>query len=669
MKKKLIKFVTLMLIVVMALTTFACDLVRVDMDKAKEETVATVKVFENGPTDVITNGQIYSVYLANGAYYIYTMGYTPEETLDYIVEELVKTKIKVQVALNYFNNVDDYADLNESVTDVWDVKRYLTGPEVAEAEYNVKVSINDTIDSFMDEEEEDEKETFVPEVRTSPTGATPFEHELSEGEMIAYKIDKGFADGTNVNDTERRNAYYKLLKSMSESGYIDAGFDWDEKDIETTDYYKDSVKEQMENILVTKYDAYLLYDYYKTVDIDDVKAVYEEIYKSKKDPVKYADYNTTLSEASKASPVLYNHFSGRFGYVYNLLIPMDAVQTERLEEVEKDNVYEYRKERETILADTVVTDLRDTWVTSNYDFELVGETATFINDFAIFKDGSLPFNGKVEWVNKGVYERVKKTDADGVYYEYTKDGVVDEDYEPEFKATADKINLTDFVKLIDGYLYGEEFTFNQGDTVLNNEDSNLDNDITIRNKVDAYVPYYRAIQSKGNFDSDKINELLFAFSTDAGSLNTYKGYVVSYDYDIDYNETFVEEFATAGRYLLDLASQGLTKSYVIVASDYGYHIMFFNELVTDASNATNATLAGLLGMSDAELSDAYDKLLSDILAGELDEYEDSYLYTLQQAIASEKASAEQKRILASNDKLLEDESKVVIDKDVLAHIL
>ena len=53
---------------------------------------------------------------------------------------------------------------------------------------------------------------------------------------------------------------------------------------------------------------------------------------------------------------------------------MDAVQTERLEEVDKDNVYEYRKERETILKDTVVTDLRDTWITSNYDFELVGET-------------------------------------------------------------------------------------------------------------------------------------------------------------------------------------------------------------------------------------------------------------------------------------------------------
>lgn len=650
MKKKLIKFVTLMLVIVMALTTFACDLVKVDMEKAKEETVATVKVFENGPTDVITNGQIYSVYLANGAYYIYTMGYTPEETLDYIVEELVKTKIKVQVALNYFNNVENYADLNASVTDVWDVKRYLTDEEIAKAEYNVKVSINDTIDSFMDEEEEDEKETYAPEVRTSPTNATPYEHELSKTEMEAYKIDKGFADGSNVNDTERRNAYYKLLKSMSESGYIDDDFDWDEKDIATTDYYTDSVKEQMENILVTKYESYLLYDYYKTVSIDTLKSVYEEIYATKTDSVKYADFNTALTDASATNPVLYNHFSGRFGYVYNLLIPMDAVQTERLEKVEKDNVYEYRKERETILKDTVVTDLRDTWITSNYDFELTGDTATFINDFAIFKEGSLPFNGKVEWVNKGEYERVKKTDADGVYYEYTKDGVVDEDYEPEFKATANKIKLDDFVALIDDYLYGTTAP-------------------TVDNNIDAYVPYYRVAKATGEFDDDKVNELLFAFSTDSGSLNTYKGYVVSYDYDIDYNETFVEEFATAGRYLLDLASAGYTKSYVIVASDYGYHVMIFNELVTDDSNATNATLAGLLGMSDPELETAYNKLLGDILAGELEEYQDSYLYTLQQAIASEKAAAQQKRILDANNKLLDDENKVVIDKDVLAHIL
>ena len=97
--------------------------------------------------------------------------------------------------------------------------------------------------------------------------------------------------------------------------------------------------------------------------------------------------------------------------------------------------------------------------------------------------------------------------------------------------------------------------------------------------------------------------------------------------------------------------------------------MFFNELVTVDGNANNATLAGFLGMTDAELATAYNKLLEDILAGELDEYQDSYLYTLQQAIASEKASAQQQRILADNNKLFEDESKVVVNKDVLAHIL
>ena len=74
-------------------------------------------------------------------------------------------------------------------------------------------------------------------------------------------------------------------------------------------------------------------------------------------------------------------------------------------------------------------------------------------------------------------------------------------------------------------------------------------------------------------------------------------------------------------------------------------------------------------MSDPELETAYNKLLGDILAGELEEYQDSYLYTLQQAIASEKAAAQQKRILDANNKLLDDENKVVIDKDVLAHIL
>ena len=65
----------------------------------------------------------------------------------------------------------------------------------------------------------------------------------------------------------------------------------------------------------------------------------------------------------------------------------------------------------------------------------------------------------------------------------------------------------------------------------------------------------------------KINELLFAFSTDPGSLNKYKGYVIS----PNNTEGFVESFSDAGKELLAMGG----KSYIIVASDYGYHVIYF----------------------------------------------------------------------------------------------
>ena len=62
-----------------------------------------------------------------------------------------------------------------------------------------------------------------------------------------------------------------------------------------------------------------------------------------------------------------------------------------------------------------------------------------------------------------------------------------------------------------------------------------------------------------------VNEILFAYSTDPGSLNTYMGYAVS-----PYQTNFVPEFEYAAQKVVE---EGVG-SYAVCATDYGWHIIF-----------------------------------------------------------------------------------------------
>ena len=590
----------------------------------------------------------------NGAYYIYSMGFTVEEALDYILDSIIETKINVQLALDYFNSLDsDYADLNTNENDVWSAKRYLTAKEIAEANYNVKKSVNETIDSYLSAEDEEPSESYKEKVRAVPTGAVNYVHELTTEEMNAYTIDTGVYSGGNANDSERRTAYYMLLKSMSDNGYIDDSFDWKTDNITDTQYYKDSVKEQMETILLNKYNSYLIYDYYKTVSFDVIEQTHEDLFASQSKAKTYTEFNEMLTNASAKNPVLYNHFNG-FGYVYNLLIPMDSVQSAKLAELEKNNTKKYREDREDILANTTVKDLRNTWINAGYDFDK--DTNKFLNDYAVAGD-ALEFKGLVEWTNKEGVTVTKKTDGDKTYFEYTVDGKVDKDYVPEYKATSTEMKFDAFITMMEDYLYG---------VAPDNVFEGLWNEDVPYKRVGAY--------DDGTVDAqtwkDKINELLFAFSSDDGSLNTYKGYPIAKDYEFDYKETFVEEFASAGRMLLDAAEAGQSQSYIVVASDYGYHVMFLAEVVTMASNVANATIEGYLGKATTALEAEYAQMLKDIRDGKAEDYADNYLYVLQQSVAGTAASNYVKqKISNAKQSALDNESKVKIVRDNLKNIL
>jgi hypothetical protein len=652
MKKTLLKIITFIMAIVMTASMAACDLVTIDNEKVNEQVIATVKVYDGAPEESITNQQLLNLYYTYAPTYIYYYGYTAEEAADAILETMIQSRVYAQNAMNYFNNLSNYADLNAQVTDIWDVDRYLTQDEITEAEYNITKSVNDAIDGFIEEDEDvTEEESFAPTVRTAPTGATVYAHELTVEEMADY-VEKGvqtgsYAQGSDDATTERRIAYYKLLKSMEVSGYIDADFNWATDSVLDTDYFKQSLKDQKVEILITKYDAYLTYDYYKTISFENIEADYAKMYKDQAEAdVTDASYYEALSSATAAHPVVYNPFTG-YSYVYNLLLGADNVQAEKIAKIKADyedvtnamTEADYRAQRNAVLNDTYVKDLRSSWITAGYDFDF--ETKKFLNDYALASD-TLPFDGNVTWTNKTVdgktYVSERLTDENGTYFKYKVSGetVYDDTYAPKYTAKANTKTFAEFVTAMDTYLYGSAKTGT--------------------NDAINGIPVYKLVDSSVDVEEwdEKINELLFAYSTDPGSLNTYKGYAVSPETE-NGTETYVDEFAAAARALMNCGKT----SYVIVGTDYGYHVIFFSKVVSATSYAT---LVDYLNAEEGSKNwaDVYEDMIVAIRDGEVAEYEDSYLYSFQQVVTANAATANVAKIKMNDFYSAKENSKVAI---------
>ncbi|MBQ0099775.1 MAG: hypothetical protein KBS91_04450, partial [Firmicutes bacterium] len=124
-----------------------------------------------------------------------------------------------------------------------------------------------------------------------------------------------------------------------------------------------------------------------------------------------------------------------------------------------------------------------------------------------------------------------------------------------------------------------------------------------------------------SFDSDMINELIFAFSTDPGSLNSFNGYVIKIG---DKNSSWVPEFQKDGAIVL-----GEAKGYLrVTATDYGYHFIFSNGLVQDYSEQNG----GLEQYSkDVDGIDNLENFFDDMISNWLDldkDVKDTYIYSL-----------------------------------------
>lgn len=594
MRKFLVKLASMVLVFAMCLTSLVgCGLVTTDVERDMNQVVATIQIDENAPKEVIYKKDMITSYLNYGYMYESYYGYTKEQTFTLIIESLVNNRIFVQKVI---------LELQEEQNKTsWNVIDYLDDESKLDAEYNSIKAVNDLIDSYKTEQEELKADSSWVTDRVVPTNATNKEEDVDKQ---AY-VNKGIlTEDTN----EYKKAYNTVIDLLRVNELLDGTVDGVNitynGDIKNTVYYAQMLKSYRETELVENYENRLKDEIRQEFTFDVLKEEYLSKRQAQQE-MSNADFVSKLSSATNADPILVGS-KGSYGYVYNLLLGADTVLTDEIANIKVDNPNvtkdEYVTERNKILSAVTVTDQRSSWIASGYDFDFA--TKRFTGDYTFAKDtaNSLEFKGAVS-----KYEGLKE-DAK---VKYRVDSLT------EYNLIAGDDN--NFIDMMEEYVYSGatyNVTYDQTNTHSNKSVYRM---VTCNQAVSEY--------------ENKINELLFAFSTDPGSLNTYKGYVIKPVPEGADKEEYVEEFADAARELIAMENNKF--GYVMVATDYGYHVMFYSEILNANYNYPDLVsyLNDLYGVQ--EWQEKYAEMLND---WDNEQHADNYLYLLAESLSSTKVT-------------------------------
>ena len=602
MKKRLLAALSTVMALIVSLTGAGCNLVTTDSDRDMNQVVATVQITGYDRRDEIKKSDMIMAFLNYGYLYVQSYGYTREQTFNLIINNLVNTRILVQNAVinaEAVNAEDASGNPLEDYSE-YPVAAYLDEGQILSAKYSALSDINTLLDSYTDDGSTDKKgDTAIGDVRTAPDNAANAEDEVTDEEKREY-IDESNTETnpilSNMTEDYRRAAFNDVVKLLTNNSLLG---DYKNGDLKTTDYYKDTLRSYYESELLTAYFDDVLAAARARYTFDDIAARYEEIYK-KQVGWSNAEFVAALENTTATEPILYCGLDG-YGYVYNLLLGVNDYQTTAIEDIrtDKPNISDadYATERAKILKNTVISDLRSSWITAGYDGELGSDGAfKFTGDYTFAKDSanSLAFQGTVRHLNP------EQEEEDDYVAEYGIDGVK-------------TFGLDEFIDFMNGYL---------GGTITASEYTDLG--------VSVYGGSIYGLSGVEEYDA-KIKELIFAFSTDSGSLSSGKGYIIKPPVDGSNTEEYVDTFAAAGRKLLETGDS----SYVIVASDYGYHIMFYSEVLS--VNPDYATLQGYLDTLGIDMDGAAD--WTEYFNNMIENYDDfddkdNYLYLLTDSVIS-----------------------------------
>lgn len=496
---------------------------------------------------------------------------------------------------------------------------FLTEEEKNYAAYQVMQAINSSIDSYeQDIIAADSDSTSSEEARTTPTGANEVDafYPTDENGNLDYGVYTGFNSASEWEEYEkvegstvvtRKRAYIRFLNALNQNNLLsDADLSSMLYDVTGLAYYELELRSQYELLLINKFNATI------ALDMSDAYAEENLInkYNSKvatQQSSGAADFVSTMDSVSDSSFVLYSPADRIYGYVYNILLPFDANQSlevTNLQTVFGSETREYYAARQSLFAGITATDQRETWFTGSEDYSFNAAdygmekgTAYYDNGknstYLFFKDsfvapgreadgidryaGQYPYNGEVVTRSDGTYDLLPNTVE-------TIDDFI-----------AEMENYINFVAGSDITSGSVESGFYQGNLSYDDylkEFGSSDNDINY-----AQMIYYKGKAeigyTKENAQSfaanymvktgeqstpyrvlSAVNELMFAYSTDTGCLNSYLGYsIASKESATDY----VKEFEYAAQ---DAITNGGPGTYYVVATDYGWHILYVSFVYT-----------------------------------------------------------------------------------------
>lgn len=621
--------------------TFAgCSQISTDNKLDMEQVIARVDIFkaDNFPerlsayssaagTADILKRDLVSAYISYG--YSNAGSSSSAEIFNSLVDSLVSNAVVTQYCI-----IELLADKAETQPDI--LSQYLAcGDEISKyetllgkdsdavkiAQYSLYSFINSKLDGKEKTLIEEEKGYAGTDTRTTPTNLETEQDDYypRKGNELDYNVYTGFEgylldqSGAYMDDAIegttrafRRRAYDDYIQDLRTNYLIDES----EENVAdvlslkaTKTQYASYLKAQIVSEYNDLYEAELK-EALKSGDSSYVQSVYDELLNSDK-KLTSSDFESAMGEMSSSSFILYSPVTsdsekfdgvncGKFGFVYNILLPFDDFQSAELAVLtsvrtanEDDTAYYYG--RNQLLKDIKTVDQRAAWFNGATDYSFKasekGIESYGASDYLFF-EGNLTDSGE-----GGRYKKLQAYDG-----RYSYNGKVYENEDESYTLIGNELDvdgmLAEFSAYINYVLGTESVMFDNGyDTVNGNQafyntgspDSGTDFYETGSDKDIDYSNFLYA-SGKVNFRPDgfnradlfnaetsqykamsAVNELQFAYTTDTSVLSQYVGYSVS-----AYDTSYIKEFEYAAKKAI---SEG-AGAFTVCAGDYGWHLIY-----------------------------------------------------------------------------------------------
>lgn len=609
--------------------------------------------------DIVTTESISKrdlvAYFINYAYnYVSSQNMTYAQAFEQSVSDLVSRKIMVQYAMLYYlsegevvvdrdslstevlNNLEDYGYEVVAGTDGIRVKSglsvsgylsvknaeglsgdaqtlamlgyFMTDAEKNYAEYQVRLTINNAIDSYEESiiSSESSDSSSSDSDRAAPTGANETDsnyYPQKDDKSLNYEVYTGSNYDADLGDYERldgstpitrRKAYNSFINSLNRNYLKDDSEN--PSDIYSLNYYTVELKAQYEQMMINKFADTLSLNMSNNEEQSNLESLYNLMLQTQTSSANSgtsSSFTTTMDSVSDSSFVLYSPSAG-YGFVYNVLLPFNTMQSAYLSAIQsKSTTAEYYAERSKMAENILGEDQRSTWFNGAEDYsfdadeegvDYYGKDGSALSSYLFFKDSYTKSGDGIDrYAGKYPYHGEVTPESDGTY-----------------TLVPEKISVKDFLNEFDGYL------------------SYLDEDLSLTGSYDENFYTYGAddyISSSANFEYDyskmvyykgqvnglegttaadllekgsasytalsAFNDLMFAYSTDTGCLNTYLGYSIAAK---GYSTTYVAEFEYAAQEALqDALTNGYPGRVYVVLTDYGWHVIYVS-MVLKAGN-------------------------------------------------------------------------------------